>query len=342
MTSETEPTLLILGSLHDAHVARVVARIRAQLALRIAVIDFLQPACATLHMDCLGQHRLEVGGTAVVAPLLVWDRVKIVPGTGLYPAGEPREAEYVAQEWIGFYQAVRELYRDVLVNPLASRQASTKLRQQALAAQQGFSVPPSLLANEKSPLLCFQAAQSGHVIMKSVAGRPLRPPPEHKVAVVYHVMTMRLGECDLADADPASLSGCPHFIQAEIAKDHELRVVVAGNQLRAFRVCSQESPLSEVDWRKGMQVVRFEACALEPALQHRLFGFMRAAGLVFGSIDLIVDRHGDVWFLECNPDGAWGWLDDLVDGAVADLIAGYLVQQLRERGAPLLPVAVPA
>ena len=44
-------------------------------------------------------------------------------------------------------------------------------------------------------------------------------------------------------------------------------------------------------------------------------------GLFSGSIDLIVDVDDRVWCLECNQDGAWGWVDDIVDGAVGRAFA---------------------
>jgi glutathione synthase/RimK-type ligase-like ATP-grasp enzyme len=35
----------------------------------------------------------------------------------------------------------------------------------------------------------------------------------------------------------------------------------------------------------------------------------RALGLKFSAIDLVVDVHGDVWFLELNPNGQWGFVE---------------------------------
>jgi len=36
---------------------------------------------------------------------------------------------------------------------------------------------------------------------------------------------------------------------------------------------------------------------------------MDHVGWLWGSMDVIVDQNGDYWFLECNPQGQWGWLD---------------------------------
>jgi hypothetical protein len=41
-----------------------------------------------------------------------------------------------------------------------------------------------------------------------------------------------------------------------------------------------------------------------------------------------VDPEQQVWFLECNQDGAWGWLDDIVEGAVTRAFADAFSRRL--------------
>ena len=57
--------------------------------------------------------------------------------------------------------------------------------------------------------------------------------------------------------------------------------------------------------------------------------FMRAAGLFCGSLDLVVDKDGTYWFLECNGEGAWGWLDLRSDGEVRRLFAEKIFNRLQ-------------
>lgn len=65
---------------------------------------------------------------------------------------------------------------------------------------------------------------------------------------------------------------------------------------------------------------------------------MLALGLFSGSFDLIVDRDGQYWFLECNQDGQWSWLDVVVDGAIADAFAHPFAQRLKNRPIQTVPL----
>lgn len=96
----------------------------------------------------------------------------------------------------------------------------------------------------------------------------------------------------------------------------------------AFRIGSQKHALSELDWRKGMEIVGFTAVPLDDGTIALIRHFMRATGLFTGSLDLIVDRDQQVWFLECNQDGAWGWLDNLAEGAITRAFADAFASRL--------------
>jgi len=43
---------------------------------------------------------------------------------------------------------------------------------------------------------------------------------------------------------------------------------------------------------------------------------------------LILDTEQQVWFLECNQDGAWGWLDDIAEGAITRAFADAFARRL--------------
>ena len=65
----------------------------------------------------------------------------------------------------------------------------------------------------------------------------------------------------------------------------------------------------------------FEEVELPRALKGKLGGFMAELDLFCGSFDLVVDEAGEYWFLECNEDGQWTWLDGEVGGTFASAIA---------------------
>ncbi|WP_030242748.1 hypothetical protein [Streptomyces sp. NRRL S-350] len=49
---------------------------------------------------------------------------------------------------------------------------------------------------------------------------------------------------------------------------------------------------------------------LPDRLAKALVAFLKHFGLASGSFDLAVDRAGDAHWLELNPNGQWGWLED--------------------------------
>ena len=79
-----------------------------------------------------------------------------------------------------------------------------------------------------------------------------------------------------------------------------------------------------------MFLVPFSRCAIEPAIKEKIKRFMQLMGLFCGSLDLIADVGGRIWFLECNQDGAWGWLDDIAGGAVTEAFANEFRRRLTQ------------
>ena len=65
----------------------------------------------------------------------------------------------------------------------------------------------------------------------------------------------------------------------------------------------------------------FEPFELDDEVERALGRFMRSMGFFSGSTDLVIDTEGAAWFIECNNQGAWAWLDNIVGGAVTRLFA---------------------
>jgi hypothetical protein len=51
---------------------------------------------------------------------------------------------------------------------------------------------------------------------------------------------------------------------------------------------------------------------------------MAALGLRFAALDFIVAPDGRWWFLEANPNGQWGFIEDATGQPIADAIAADL------------------
>jgi hypothetical protein len=318
-----KPSLLILGTNVDPHIERVYQAIVSNGNIDVYVLDFLNSNRFSLWVDDRGEAVLSVNGKRLPRNLLVWDRSKLIPGTAFYFPQVDENSGYAAEEWRALYRTVCGLHRGRVVNPIESRSCLYKPYQQVVAAQVGFAVPRTLVTNERADLESFAGASRGHVIMKSLSSCKVKPASDLEY-IPYNVLTMRLSEEDVEGATEEEVAYCPHFLQEEIKKAYELRVVYIDGSVRAFKVHSQKYRTSEVDWRKGLGFVDFEPCSLAPEIEARIGMFMKRMGLFAGSLDLVVESDNTVWFLECNQEGAWAWLDDLDGGQVTKAFADAL------------------
>jgi hypothetical protein len=113
----------------------------------------------------------------------------------------------------------------------------------------------------------------------------------------------------------------PTFAQEEIVKDFELRVIWINGVTVAFRINSQDYKTTKTDWRYSTDALNFEPFDLSADTSAKIDCFMRNMGLFCGALDFIVDKSGGFWFLECNQQGAWGWLDARQGGRIRRVFA---------------------
>ncbi|RMF70330.1 MAG: hypothetical protein D6740_08455, partial [Alphaproteobacteria bacterium] len=325
---EVMGSILILGTERDPHVARVARALEAR-GVKAIVADYLRQIAIDFRMDRTGRHVLKIGGKSLDEPFLIWDRLKLIPGSPLFPPGQEREADWCAMEWRAFFRLVTGLYRDRVYNTLESRSCLVKPYQQMLAARAGFLVPATAIATRKRPLQRF-ARETGACIIKSLSAGKVRPRP-HEQPIPYNIFTLPLDSDTLRKADPEGFRLAPHFVQERIEKDHELRVEIVGRQVFAFRIDSQKVSHGRIDWRHAIGEVTFEPVTASQELCSKLLAFMTAFGLFSGGADIVVDPLGRYWFIECNQDGQWAWLDDIVDGAITRAFAEEFAGELARR-----------
>lgn len=321
--------LVILGSRKDPHVARVADEVEKRGDTLVAVVDYLSDMRFRMEMTSDGSVATFFNSSSLPANRLVWNRAKILAGTELYTNGDEVTSGYSAQEWRALYTLLGGMNRKRLVNSLESKTCLIKPYQQVIAAGVGFLVPQTLVTNDKQAVSEFLGTAEHGLILKSLSGGKVKPAGEGE-SIPYNVMTMRVSSDDISHAHADELAFCPHFFQHEIQKSHEFRVVVVDREVMAFKIYSQAYKSSELDWRRGAELIKFEKASLSVETVEMIHAFMREMGLFTGSIDLVVDRNGKTWFLECNQDGAWGWLDDIVDGDISRAFCRAFSKRLDE------------
>nr|WBO78710.1 ATP-grasp ribosomal peptide maturase [Streptomyces sp. SBE_14.2] len=187
-------------------------------------------------------------------------------------------------------------------HPSAVTAADFKPAQLQLAAQLGFTIPPTLVTNDVEQARKF-AADHGSVIYKTFRGLP-RAADGHTGAI----WTQRVDP----DTFDGTLAVTAHLFQAEIPKTGDVRVTVVGQKVFAQQIAAPDGAL---DWRRGdWDSLLHAPIAVPGAVEAVLHSYLAAFGLVFGCFDFALTGDGDEaedWvFIECNPNGQWGWLPD--------------------------------
>ncbi|MCL6297188.1 ATP-grasp ribosomal peptide maturase [Streptomyces kronopolitis] len=197
-----------------------------------------------------------------------------------------------------------------LSHPQAIARAEYKPAQLDAATRAGFTVPATLITNDPGAAKEFCAEQRAiykplHAGAYEVEGEP---------AGIW-AAPVEAGEID------GAVSRSAHLFQAQVPKVADVRTVVVGRQVFAARITA---PPGVVDWRAEYRNLSYEPVTCSDEMRGALVRFLAGFGLSFGAFDFAVTADGAWWFLECNPNGQWAWLEDAaqlpVTTAIADLL----------------------
>ncbi|MFD9939477.1 ATP-grasp ribosomal peptide maturase [Nonomuraea sp. NPDC059023] len=203
-------------------------------------------------------------------------------------------------------------------HPLCNQRADYKPAQLQMAARLGLPIPATLITNDLDAAEKF-AAEHPAMIYKSFRGVPAVP--EGPVAAIW---TQRVDPADLDE----SLHVTAHLFQAEIPKSGDARVTVVGERVFAHRITS---PAGMLDWRsENPSALLHTPIQVPSAVQAALHTYLARFGLIFGCFDFALledasETHQWI-FVECNPNGQWGWLpnSDAIAATFADtLLKGW-------------------
>ncbi|MFJ6252499.1 MULTISPECIES: ATP-grasp ribosomal peptide maturase [unclassified Streptomyces] len=190
-------------------------------------------------------------------------------------------------------------------HPSAVTAADFKPAQLQQAIRLGLAIPPTLVTNDIEQARKF-AADHGPVIYKTFRGLP--------TGEDGHTGAIWAQRVDPGTFDD-SLAVTAHLFQAEIPKTGDVRVTVVGRRVFAQQIAAPDGAL---DWRRGnWDTLLHNPIAVPAPIETALHRYLAAFGLVFGCFDFALTGDGDAaedWvFIECNPNGQWGWLPDAGD-----------------------------
>jgi glutathione synthase/RimK-type ligase-like ATP-grasp enzyme len=299
------------------------------------VADFPTAASVALTFGAGADHsRLTLDGGATVnasSVRAVWFRKPDLPRLSEQLDASEREFAFneIRAGLQGLYNVLELAY---WISPLEHiRAASNKPAQLRLASRLGMTVPRTIFTNDAALAREFIESVGGRVIYKPVGDRYLstRTGPWEPPAVVAEIFTTLL-DAAVVEAGLARLPFCPALFQELIEKEVDLRVTVVGQQVFAAAIHSQARADTAVDWRRGdPYAMPHRVHELPPAVAQHCRAIVQALGLQFGAIDMIKDRSGRYVFLEINPNGHYGWIEDLTGLGISKAIAEQLAAHAR-------------
>ena len=268
----------------------------------------------------------------------VWDRRPLAPealdGDGAEGAlqGEPRrialqESAECARWLRGFFASTHSIgsfARDPIAECkiLQSRVAWKICQCDRIGSV--VRVPRTVISNRRAAYDAL-ASQDAQVAIKplSADGMPGEDGRD------YPFLTRRLDAAELSAIPDAAFSIAPSIGQPYIEKSHESRITVVSGACFCCRIDAQHLPedRGRVDWRAGYEA-GLRHSIYEPPFEVLDFcrRYLHEFQLEFGCFDFVVDSAGAHWFLECNPNGQWMWIEHETGLPIADAIARSLAR----------------
>lgn len=197
--------------------------------------------------------------------------------------------------------------------PERIRHASQKLTQLALAQEIGFDIPPTMVSNTWDSFSFLPE----NIVLKSSRGLLY----ENDEARILYTTPLQNTPAEL----PTDVLPFPGFWQANMPKHREWRITVVGNEV--FDVAIDLADGAKDDWRKHQSdpsLVEFRHERFPDVPKERCLQFLGKLGLRFGAFDFIESPDGRITFLECNPNGQFGWLETALGLPIASAVAREL------------------
>ncbi|MGH8907035.1 MAG: ATP-grasp ribosomal peptide maturase [Egibacteraceae bacterium] len=223
-----------------------------------------------------------------------------------------------AEARIGFGGVLTSLDCFWLNHPNRIADAEYKPLQLQVATGCGLRVPRTLVTNVAAEARSFAEGLAGPVVYKPLSS--VRTTQDGRSTALYTTLV------------PADDQGDPrieltaHLFQEWVPKAHDVRVTVVRDDCFAVEVHARHSPRAVVDWRADYASHTYHVTRVPDGVREGVAAMLSRLGLHFGAFDFVVTPEGEWVFLEINPNGQWGWLEDAAGVPISAAIADALQQ----------------
>lgn len=316
--AQNKERVVAISHVGDIHVDMVQPYLDNEITI-IDPIKVLEGAELSYHFN--GKDSTVVYNDEVLDDVgAVWYRKPATIGEKIMPVDE-RLQEYAATALRKHVELLRVEFEDAnwVSDFYAINRASNKTLQYREASRLGFNVPETVLTSSGEAAHRFINDHSATVV-KTLSH--LYPRQDDGSPQMF--LTRRID----SEANLNGLNLAPAVFQEAVEVNRELRVTVVGDEVFVAAIDNTDEDVR--DWRVGhftgnSTFEAFDDCSDE--IKQKCLSLTKQLGLQYGAIDLILDKRGEAWFLEINPNGQWGFVEELTGQQIGRAVARLLVNK---------------
>jgi hypothetical protein len=307
-----DPTVIIIGSVADAHVQSVCSRLpQASIPAIIDLSKYLSTYAASIEYGPNGQAALQLFPSeyrTLESVKAIWWRRPLAFNSKASEKELSRffecQFEFFWTSFLSFLPKDVRWYNDWRADYAIDRNAS----QLRIAHEFGLKIPETLITSCPSQAKRFVRDRES-AVFKSFGG-----------SVTYWEPTMLASSENLEQL--WLLGPRPVIFQEYIAGPHDYRVIIIDD-----KVFSVEFDTEQSAYRYDVRVDVSTPCrtvGLEEVIVEKLKAMLKHLGLRYGAFDLRRNRTGDLVFFELNPAGQFLYLDRRAGTNISAAMAGAL------------------
>lgn len=204
-------------------------------------------------------------------------------------------------------------------HPSKVADAEFKPVQLAVAARCGLPVPRTAVTSDPDRARSFCNDAGGGVLYKPLSAANIVTTDGVRLVYSTHVDNAQVA----ADDD---FSVTMNMLQKWVPKLFDVRVTVIGDDMFGVKIIANSAD-AHVDWRADYDSLGYEVIDIPVYIREGIRRYLSYFSLLFGAFDFSVTAH-DWFFLECNANGQFGWLEAEtglpMSAAMADLLISVM------------------
>lgn len=226
-----------------------------------------------------------------------------------YPVAENLQ-EHCRDNYFRFMNTLFSVYKDKfwLNHPDLNKQAEIKLKQFLVAKSIGFNISETLISNSATDVLNF-IANKQTVVCKTLSQNRVKLGDRYSNGPLTEIGSTEKVKGDIIEME-MGLRINPHIFQ-EYSHGIVHRVIAINRQIFSIKTVPLK-PEELFDSRAIMMSDDYSVnmiSEIPDSLKEMCFKYLDHFGIIYGAFDFIETPNGEFLFLECNPNGQWGFVD---------------------------------